>query len=53
MTVTTTAGPSATSTERRGTWIARAVTEVFAPWVLIIVLFLAVGWHSAHVPGLA
>ncbi|MGD0554068.1 MAG: hypothetical protein ABSA93_03715 [Streptosporangiaceae bacterium] len=33
--------------------LARAVTEVFSPPVLITALFLAVGWHDAGSRGLA
>jgi membrane-associated phospholipid phosphatase len=32
--------------------LARGVTEVFAPAVIITALFLAVGWHDAGIRGL-
>lgn len=35
------------------TRLARLLTELFAPWVLIIALFLAVGWHADGAHGLA
>jgi hypothetical protein len=50
--LTTTAERPAATTMGRRSRIARAITEVFAPWVLIIVLFLTVGWHTGHVRGL-
>jgi hypothetical protein len=43
--------PETTATWR--TQLARLFSEVFAPWVLIIALFLGVGWHAAGPPGLA
>src|SRR5579875_4055660 len=32
---------------------ARAITEAFAPAVIITALFLAVGWHAGQLAGLA
>ena len=41
------------TTRRAGTALARVATEVFTPAVLILVVFLAVGWHAAGARGLA
>ena len=51
--MTVTADRPATAATGRTTRAARIVTEAFAPWVLIVVLFLSVGWHADRLPGLA
>ncbi|MCO6009367.1 hypothetical protein NE236_30785 [Actinoallomurus purpureus] len=51
--MTVTADRPATTPTGRWTRAARIVTEAFAPWLLIIVLFLLVGLHADHLRGLA
>ncbi|MFC9976371.1 hypothetical protein ACFVH6_36300 [Spirillospora sp. NPDC127200] len=46
-----TTGPDAPAAGRPA--FARAITEIGAPWVLIVALFLAVGAHAAGWAGLA
>ncbi|WP_433145277.1 hypothetical protein ACQPZ8_01805 [Actinomadura nitritigenes] len=53
MTAPTTASPQTPETPARSKPpVARLVTEIGAPWVLIIALFLAVGAHDAGWAGL-